>query len=153
MMSPAHEVLSQLVDVESHVLARIADDEAARPRGPGKWSRKQILGHLIDSALNNHQRLVRAVIAGSVSFPGYQQDLWVEAQGHAGESWDELIRLWSHVNRLLARVIRQIPAGRLSAECRIGEGSPVTIGWLVDDYLRHTKHHLAQITEASSRSP
>ncbi len=153
-MSAAHETLSRLVETESGALAQMTDEEASRPRAPGKWSRKQILGHLIDSALNNHQRFVRASIAGGLSFPGYQQDLWVQAQGHAGESWQELLSLWSHLNRMLARVVRQIPAERLSAECRIGDRAPVTLGWLIDDYLRHTKHHLAQISSADrTRTP
>ena len=149
MVENPQEILSRAVEVEGRRLAEISEEEASRAPSPGRWSRKQILGHLIDSALNNHQRFVRAAIAGQLLFPGYEQDRWVEIQDHAGEGWPELVALWSHLNRLLVRVVRQIPPGSLSAECRIGDGRSATLGWLVEDYLRHLEHHLAQITDPS----
>jgi hypothetical protein len=77
---------------------------AARRPAPGKWSPKEIVGHLIDSAANNHQRFVRAQEAPDQHFPGYAQDHWVAAQDHQGSDWKVLIDLWQAYNFHLAHI-------------------------------------------------
>ena len=113
--------------------------------GAGKWSRKEVLGHLIDSASNNHQRFVRAQLNGALNFPGYQQDGWNRAQQYQSEPWANLVQLWASYNRHLAHVIAAIPTDAGPRICVIGGGSPVTLEFLVTDYLGHLEHHLEQI--------
>jgi hypothetical protein len=121
---------------------------AARP-APGKWSPKEIVGHLVDSAANNHQRFVRAQEAPDQHFPGYAQDHWVAAQDYQSRDWEPLIDLWQAYNLHLAHVIRAVPAEKLETRLRVGDGEPVTLGWLIGDYLRHLRHHVEQILPES----
>ncbi len=139
------EELRTLIQGEGARLRGIGATEAAAPRAPGKWSRKEVVGHLIDSAMNNHQRFVRAQLVDSLDFPGYTQSEWVGCQGYTAEDWDELIALWVAVNRHIAHVVERIPPAKLSVPCRIGAGAIMTLDALVADYLRHVRHHLEQI--------
>jgi hypothetical protein len=140
----AASILAMVVREEPRLRA-IPEAVTAARSGPGKWCRREILGHLIDSASNNHQRFVRALIEGGLSFPGYAQDDWVRTQGYAEEPWQELVTLWAALNRHLARVAAGIPESARSIPCGIGGGPPVALDGLVGDYLRHQEHHLAAI--------
>jgi hypothetical protein len=117
---------------------------------PGGWSRKQVLGHLIDSASNNHQRFVRAVLQTSLDFPTYDQDGNARVQVPQEVDWSLLVSLWAAYNRYLAHVIARLPATKLDAVCRIGTGKPVTLGFLASDYVTHLVHHLKQIGATDS---
>ncbi len=130
------------------VLRQVAEKESQQPILPGGWSRKQVLGHLIDSASNNHQRFVRAALQGSLDFPAYDQENWVRVQAAEAAPWPLLVALWADYNRYLAHVIARLPADRLQASCRIGAGQPVTLKFVAEDYLRHLLHHLGQIGAA-----
>lgn len=121
------------------------DEEWRAPRGDGKWTRVEILGHLIDSAANNHQRFVRAIAFGDLIWPGYDQNAMVRAQHFASGDPKLLLALWESYNLHLARVIHHIPEERLTARCEIGGGAPVSFGLLVMDYVDHVQHHLRQI--------
>lgn len=116
-----------------------------RPRAD-KWSKKEILGHLVDSAANNHIRFLKAQLADDV-FIGYiyEQDHFVAAQRYADENIHELIELWYAYNRHLAHVIRNIDPSKLNVECRIGTYDPVSFSFLIADYVDHHQHHLEQI--------
>lgn len=129
----------------SERLLRFDEAAAGYRRAAGKWSRKEILGHLVDSAANNHQRFVRAALAAPLEFPGYEQERWVSAQGYDGESWADLVQLWRSYNLHLHHVMMRIPGDRKSARCVIGGKEPVTLEWLMRDYVRHLRHHLEQI--------
>jgi hypothetical protein len=145
-MSASHaETMLALALRESERFRKIPEQEAAVPRAPGKWSRKEVLGHLIDSALNNHQRFVRAQLADELDFPGYSQNEWVSSQGYEQRNWADLVTLWEALNRHVAHVVARIPVDKLSVPCRIGSGAPMTLDALVADYLRHVTHHLEQI--------
>jgi hypothetical protein len=126
-------------------LEAIRDEAAALPCASDKWSRKEILGHLVDSALNNNQRFVRAQLQGALVFPGYEQDGWVERQGYAARPWSDVIALWSGLNLHLAHVMERIPEGERAKVCRIGDDPPVTLEFIVRDYVVHLRHHLEQI--------
>ncbi len=126
-------------------LLSLSEAESLEPRTPGKWSRKEILGHLIDSAGNNHQRFVRLQLSSEVRLQGYEQEAWVKAQGYQNESWENLVRLWQAFNLHLHHVGAGIPTDRLKNLCYLGDKEPVTLEFLFRDYVRHVKHHLAQI--------
>jgi len=139
--------LRALVQETAPALRSIGEAESLTTRGPGTWSRKQVLGHVIDSALNNVHRFVRAQPGGELRFPDYDQPRWVEAGGYQDRPWASLVTLWSALNEHLAEVIERVPFVRLEAVCRIGESQPLTLEFIVRDYVRHLRHHLGQILD------
>ena len=147
-MKALSEELLRAVETGEAKLRKINDPEAAKPVLPGGWSRKQVLGHLIDSASNNHQRFVRAALQPSLDFPGYDQDGNIRVQAPQEADWKLLVSLWAAYNRYLAHVIARLPAAKLETVCRIGSGEPVTLGFLATDYVRHLLHHLKQVGAA-----
>jgi hypothetical protein len=142
--------IAAVVDAELPRLSAIGEARAGEPIAAGKWSRKQVIGHLIDSAVNNQHRFVRAQLAPSLVFPGYEQDGWVAAQGYQQRSWAELVGLWAALNRHLAHVVARIEPRSLETACTIGAGAPVTLRFIAQDYLRHLRHHLAQVLSPES---
>ena len=138
-----------VVEAAEPRLREFSAQESARPILRGGWSRKQVIGHLIDSASNNHQRFVRASLQPSLDFPGYDQDGNVSVQAVQDADWALLVTLWVAYNRSLAHVIAHLPASKLDTACRIGSNEPVTVGFLATDYLTHLLHHLRQIGAAS----
>ncbi len=141
------EKLTEIVEASLPKLTAIGAAESARPRAPGKWSRREILGHLIDSAANNHQRFVRAQQMSRFEFPPYAQDDWVSLQHYNERPWPEIIALWCEYNRHLAHVMAHCNPDALNTPCVIEYAEPVTLEWLMTDYLDHLNHHLSQILE------
>jgi len=150
MESIANEIRERVAAIVPQLIA-MPEADAARKPSLDRWGRKEILGHLIDSASNNHQRFVRAQLQGSLSFPGYEQEGWARCQGYVTADWRLLVELWSSYNRHLANVIARIPDNDLGAECRIDGREPVTLKWLVEDYVRHMDHHLAHLAAPPSQ--
>ena len=105
---------------------------------------------MIDSACNNHQRFIRAQELPELTFPGYEQNLWVQKNGYHESDWRELVELWFLYNQRLADVIRRIPPEELETPCTITLYETCTLGFLVDDYLDHLLHHLGKIRERVS---
>ncbi len=125
----------------------ITELEATEPYKPDAWTRKQVLGHLIDSAINNHVRFVMAALDGEYAGPAYHAQGWVAMHDYANMLWSDLLELWKAHNALLTRVVMQIPDDRFTAECHIGDDKPVTLQYVVEDYLHHMEQHITEITE------
>jgi hypothetical protein len=143
------------VESAARELAVLSDAEASARRALGKWSRKEIVGHLVDSASNNHQRFVRAAFQEDLVFPGYDQEAWLALQRYSDAPWRELVALWRAYNLHLARVVEVLPAElRTRATTRhafdrlawrsVAPGSPQTLEWFIRDYAGHLDHHLRQ---------
>lgn len=127
------------------LLDAISDGEASQRPKPGKWSKKEILGHLLDSASNNHQRFVRAAIEKELAFPGYPQDALVELQRFNEMKWGFLTSFWFEYNFFLGKILRVLPQEVTEVRCMIGNNPVATLGWIAEDYVAHLKHHLNQI--------
>ena len=136
-------------------LSAMTDMETSS-RENGKWSKKEILGHLIDSASNNHQRFVRAQFKDDLIFPGYDQDEWVRVQDYQSANWHSLLELWKDFNFHIIHLINRIPAEQLTkkrikhnlhqiASVEIPESEPATLEYFIKDYYGHLRHHLKQI--------
>ncbi len=138
----------RVVNSAEEVLRLVSVEKSRTPILAGGWSRRQVMGHLIDSASNNHQRFVRASLADSLEFPGYDQNGWARVQAAEEADWSLLVALWANYNRYLAHVIAHLPPAKLEVPCRIGQSEPVTLKFLAEDYLRHMVHHLGQIGAA-----
>lgn len=138
------------VDRAVPILRGMSESRAREPRAAGKWSPKQVIGHLIDSAANNHQRFVRAQQEDALTFPGYEQNHWVTSQGYQDADWPPLVALWTHLNLHLADVIARIPPSKYSVPCAIGGDAAVPLEALVVGYRNHLHHHMAQIRERLS---
>ncbi len=145
-MNDSAERLRRILAQEEPLLRAIDDSSAAASPGAGRWSRKEELGHLLDSATNNRVRFVNAALAGRFEGPGYDGPGWVNLGGYSEAQWSALVNLWKALNTSLAMLIERIPAERMSAECRIGEFSgPVTLEFVVEDYVEHMQRHLDHI--------
>jgi len=144
---PQHlaRALREAVDSEAAHLRAIPEHEAAVKASSKTWSKKEELGHLIDSAANNHIRFVRATIEPDFRGPGYQQDAWVGLHGYQEMPWAEIIDFWQRYNRFLADLVKRVPESGLAARCVVGDSSPVTLRFLIEDYTLHMQHHLDHI--------
>jgi hypothetical protein len=144
MVNEAIKQLSEIIEEYSELLKGISDTKYSMKPSPEKWSKKEILGHLIDSATNNHQRFIRAQFENNPAI-FYDQDMWV-AHSHYNElPVKQLIRFWKVYNKHLLEIIKRIPAENLMRECKMRDGNHVTLQFLVDDYVTHLQHHLKQI--------
>ena len=144
--------------IESAVgaLAELSEAESESRPAPGQWSAKEVLGHLIDSAANNHRRFVEAQGKGDLGFPGYDQEHWVAVQRYQQRPWRDLIALWAAYNRHLAHVLASIPDVELRrprarhsldeiAWQRVTRERPVSLQYLISDYYAHLQAHLDSI--------
>jgi DinB superfamily len=139
------QCLAESIARELPALRAIADEHAAKPSHEGAWSRKQEMGHLIDSATNNHVRFVRASLEPEFHGPSYDGDGWVARHGYGELPWAMLVDFWERYNRLLVELVARIPEERLPTRCFIGASAPVTLGFVIEDYIAHMQHHLDHI--------
>src|SRR3984893_4889687 len=157
------DAFRQTIDHASERLLQISEEQSEIGRAPGKWSPKEIIGHLIDSAANNHQRFVRAQFTDELVFPGYEQAEWVRVQRYSQRPWIELVELWRQYNLHLAHLMATIPEEtRTKSRARhnlhqlawqkIAENVPVTLEYFMRDYVGHLQHHLDQIFLAKAMS-
>jgi hypothetical protein len=138
------------IDAVHSALLALSPDLADTPWREDGWTRKEIVGHMLDSAANNRQRFVRAAIHGRFTGPDYAQAEWVEAHGYGDLPWATLLHWWEVENAILSAAVDHIPEERLDAVCQIGDHAPVTLRFVVEDYLRHQRWHLAQLNASAS---
>jgi ribosomal-protein-alanine N-acetyltransferase len=144
------------LDAAEPALRSIPDAAAGIPLAPGKWSPKEIIGHLIDSASVNHERFIRATQSDDLVLPGYDQDAWVAAQRYDMREWPDLVTLWSAFNRHLLHVMvtvdeeqrfrtREHHSLDVIAFRELSANAPAMLDYLMSDYVVHLEHHLTQL--------
>ena len=146
----------ETVEQAARRLRALSDEHASRRRAPGKWSPKEIVGHLIDSAANNHVRFVRAQLQDDLVFDGYDQDAWVRVQRYRDQPWPQLVTTWHHSNQRIAAIMRAASDAELDrprarhnlnaiAFVPPSSAADATLGYFMRDYVAHLEHHLRQI--------
>ena len=123
-------------------------DEALSRERPsaGGWCAREVVGHLIDSACNNHRRFILGQTPGLARFDGYDGDAWVARQQYVDESWEAIVGLWAAYNRHLRHVIAHTPAAHLTMSATSPDGDEtVSVGFLMQDYVAHIRHHFEQV--------
>jgi len=126
-------------------LAAISRERARTHPSPDAWSANEELGHLIDSAANNHQRIVRAQLEDNLALPGYDGDRWVALHAYQLREWTDLISLWRNANAHLLAAAEAAPESAWAHTLSVDGSQPITLGSLVDDYVVHMAHHLRHI--------
>jgi len=126
-------------------LEKLPENKVSARPAPSKWSPKEELGHLLDSAANNHQRIVRAQLEENPAMPGYEQQLWVDLHGYCQRNWRELIDLWRALNRQLLAAAEAVPDSAWSRTCTVAGSEPLTLKFVFEDYIEHMMHHMRHI--------
>lgn len=155
-MKEIAESLSSIVQEAESRLLMMSDEDASQRPAPGKWSAKEIIGHLVDSATNNYRRFVMAPQQDHLVFDGYDQDAWVSNRNYQVVDWGALIALWKQYNVHLTALIEQIPEAIAQREVTrhnlhqiawqtVPENQPATLAYFIEDYVNHLSHHLGQI--------
>lgn len=139
--------LDALIKTSVNDFNKITDAEWADKPNPFKWSKKEILGHLIDSAMHNLKRFNEIQFLSEQPYvvQKYRQEELVIANRYQQLPVHHIIALWTSVNMQIAYVLQELPTESLTHEILRPEGDIKTLGWLVDDYVVHLRHHLAQI--------
>jgi hypothetical protein len=137
--------LREAIDAAKPRLLSIAESKASAKPHPDKWSIKETLGHLVDSAGNNHQRIVRMQEVADIGKFSYAQLHWVSSQHYQSEPWTDVVNVWYSLNRHLSHVIEHINPDSLNNICDMGYPAPATLRFVAEDYVRHIRHHLDQI--------
>jgi len=139
------EILRNLLTRLPGLLAEVPDDVATARPGPGQWSKKDELGHLIDSALNNHRRLILGQVEDNPALAEYDGEMWVELQQYHQRAWFELIETWQVLNRQLLALAEVTSQAAWSRTCTIGGSAPITLRFILDDYVAHLTGHVRHI--------
>lgn len=136
------EDLRSITREYSSKLAQLSEDEMRERPHPDKWSRKEVIGHLIDSAQNNLRRFIVGQYDQS-TYIVYEQDFWVKANYYHAMHTPDLIALWRLLNERIATVLETMPDNLRANTLNTGETH--TLEWIGADYVKHLKHHLNQV--------
>ena len=136
--------LNAIIDAHLSSLQSTSEDEFIFKPSPAKWSKKEILGHLIDSAQNNIRRFVVAQYEDKPKIT-YNQDKWVAISNYQGYDLQTLIQLWYLINKHICQILKSMPPEMAERESETGELD--SINWLAKDYIKHLLHHLHQVLD------
>jgi hypothetical protein len=150
------QILRSIVEGSVPVLEELSDADAGEKPATDRWSTKEVLGHLIDSATNNHRRFIIAYSMSDLISEGYDADVWVTLQDYQNREWSSIIGLWDRYNRHIAAVLDRLPEDIVRREHAahnfhemawrlVPANTPTTLGYLIRDYIGHLEHHLRQI--------
>jgi hypothetical protein len=154
MVQDLSQSLRHLIRQELPPLRAVPEATAEiRPGGPTTWSPKEELGHLIDSAANNHARFVRALIEPEFHGPSYAQNDWVRIHRYQEMPWLEIVEFWFHYNIFIAELLKRIPEEKLLTTCFVGSGPGVSLDFLVQDYVLHMRHHVDHLLRREVVTP
>lgn len=144
--------VQELLQLLNEVLPTFSSAELLEPSAPGKWSRHEILGHLIDSAANNHRRFILALTQPEpLAIEPYNQDAWVRCADYQHTPLADLLTLWTSYNQQLIRLIARVPPEAHAFRCTYASGYTVTLRWLMEDYAVHLEHHVQQLLARTLR--
>jgi hypothetical protein len=146
-MKTNSELLREIIASAKPELQKISAEKASAKSNPKKWSKKEILGHLIDSASNNHQRFVRGAQNLAADFPAYNQNNWVDVNRYNERDWFELVEFFCSYNIFLSHIIDSLTEEAMNNMCNFGSHGLVKIEFVITDYIRHLQHHIQQILE------
>jgi hypothetical protein len=131
-----------IVEVPTRVNT-LSEQELAGKSQPHKWSKKEVLGHLCDSAINNLQRFIRVQYEEQpYKVLKYAQNQWVELLNYQNLPVEHILNLWLSLNKQIAEIMTQFPEDKLQLLCNTGDAKLVTIEWIMIDYVDHMEHHL-----------
>ncbi len=139
------QVLHALLDRLPGRLASLPPGKVVHKSAPNAWSAKEELGHLLDSAANNHQRMVRAQLEEKPAMPSYDGDEWVALHRYQQREWDALIQLWVALNHQLLAAAEAAADSAWMRTLTIADSQPLTLKFVFDDYMKHMLHHLHHI--------
>ena len=156
--------LHAAVDEGLQLFGTVDPTRTAQCPDSGGWCAREVVGHLIDSACNNHRRFVIGQSSPALVFDGYDGDEWVRVQRYAQVPWRDLVQLWSAYNRHLAHVIASAPDDTIAQlksphnyDQILGEefapDQPQTLGALMQDYIQHLRHHFDQVRQVMAGEP
>jgi hypothetical protein len=137
--------LRTLIDEIPRRLSKLPPSQMESKPALSNWSPKEELGHLLDSAANNHQRIVRTQLEDEPRMPGYDGDAWVGLHRYQQRNWPEMIELWRALNQQLLTAAEAAPDDAWSRTCTIADSLPLTLKFVFEDYLDHMIHHLTHI--------
>jgi hypothetical protein len=138
-------LLRALIEHLPSRLRALPPEKVKHKSAPNTWSPKEELGHLLDSAANNHQRIVRTQLEEKPAMPGYDGDAWVELHRYQDRDWESLIGLWAALNRQLLAAAEAANASAWACTCTIGDSAPLTLQFVFDDYVRHLLQHMRHL--------
>ena len=145
MIEKAINRLNFIIDKVPNILSEISEENMSVKPLPTKWSKKEIIGHLIDSATNNHQRFVRGQFE-NIPEIRYDQNKWNEFNFYQEIDSNQIIRFWTIYNRQLLEIIGRISTENLKKQIKVGDKS-LTLEFLIVDYVEYLEHHLSQVIE------
>ncbi len=145
------EELGQLIDLYSVKFDAFTEEEFADKPRADKWSKKEVVGHLIDSAQNNLRRFIVGQYDVTPPKIVYDQDFWVAANGYQKVSKKDVISLWKLINQQICVVLNNMVTSNYAKVCDTGKNGVTlhSLEWLAQDYVKHMKHHINQIIPGS----